>query len=161
MTGPILPTDDTARDIARNLLRGARHAALGTLTPGGEPMVTRIALGLCPEDQPLTLISDLAAHSAALRANPACSLLIGEPGPRGDPLTHPRLTLQARAAFVNRDGPDHAEMAAHWLRDHPKAKLYAGFADFRFVRFRIARGHLNGGFGRAFSLDAADLDPSR
>jgi putative heme iron utilization protein len=54
----------------------------------------------------------------------------------------------------------HTELAAHYLRDHPKAKLYIGFTDFSFVRFEISEAHLNGGFGKAFHLGPQDLIPS-
>lgn len=40
---------------------------------------------------------------------------------------------------------------------HPKASLYAGFADFSFWLMEIDRAYLNGGFGKAFTLSAADL----
>ncbi|MFD3189758.1 HugZ family protein [Sedimentitalea sp. HM32M-2] len=157
MPSPIRPTDDAARALARDLMAQARIAALGVLTQPGTPMVTRIAFGLSPAGQPLSLVSDLAAHTGALRANPACSLLVGEAGGRGDPLNQPRLTLQARAKFLPRDDPRHDGIAAHYLRDHPKAKLYISFADFAFVRFRITDAHLNGGFGKAFVLTPTDL----
>ncbi|WP_212524762.1 pyridoxamine 5'-phosphate oxidase family protein [Actibacterium sp. MT2.3-13A] len=155
---PILPTDDDARALARALLTRAQSAALAVIEPAtGAPFVTRIALGLAPDGAPVSLVSDLAAHTAALRANPACSLLVGDPGPKGDPLTHPRLTLQARAAFVARGTPGHAALRAHYLAGHPKAKLYADFADFHFLRFAVTAGHLNGGFGRAFRLTPEEL----
>ena len=51
---------------------------------------------------PLTLISDLSDHTRALKADPRCSILVGEPGPRGDPLTHPRMTLLCTARFTDR-----------------------------------------------------------
>ncbi len=156
-TSQIRPTDDEARALARNLMRQARFAALGVVLDDGTPMVTRVAFGLDPNGGPLSLISDLSAHSRALQANPACSLLIGEPGPRGDPLTHPRMTLLGTAAFLRHCTPGHAEMAAHYLRDHPKAKLYIGFADFAFVRISPRQALLNGGFGRAFQLTPSDL----
>jgi len=162
MTNPIRPTDDDARALAQNLLRDARFAALGVLTADNQPLVTRVAFGLDPDGAPVSLISDLAAHTRALTENPNCSLLIGEPGGRGDPLTHPRLTLQARARFLRHGARGHAEMAAHYLRDHPKSKLYVGFADFSFVLFDVSIGHLNGGFGKAFTLSPADMNlPSR
>lgn len=156
-TDPIRPTDDDARRIARDLLAKARFAALAVVLEDSAPMVTRIAFGLSPEGTPLTLISDLSAHTGALRANPACSLMVGEPGDKGDPLTHPRLTLQATARFVRKGDPDHDTLAAHYLQDHPKAKLYIGFADFSFALFRAHAGHLNGGFGKAFRLTPADM----
>ncbi|GHH00405.1 HugZ family pyridoxamine 5'-phosphate oxidase [Pseudodonghicola xiamenensis] len=156
-TDPIRPTDDEARTLAHDLLTGARSAALAVVLPGGAPMVTRVAFGLSPEGAPLTLVSSLAAHTAALQTNPACSLLIGEPGAKGDPLTHPRLTLQAHANFIAHEDPGYGKMAAHYLRDHPKAKLYIGFSDFSFALFSVSQGLLNGGFGRAFRLTPADL----
>ncbi|MDK3019625.1 HugZ family pyridoxamine 5'-phosphate oxidase [Pseudodonghicola flavimaris] len=154
---PIRPTDDEARALARDLLSAARIAALAVQLPEGGPMVTRVAFGLSPEGTPLTLISDLAAHTRALRADPAASLLVGEPGSRGDPLTHPRLTLLARARFVAHDDPDYARLARHYLSTHPKAQLYIGFADFSFALFSVQKGLLNGGFGRAFHLTPADM----
>lgn len=157
MTDPIRPTDDAAREMARDLLDSARFAALAVVLADGAPMVTRVAFGRAPGGTPLSLISDLAAHTGALRANPACSLLVGEPGPKGDPLTHPRLTLQARARFTGKGDAGHDALAAHYLRDHPKARLYIGFADFSFALFSVQAGHLNGGFGRAFRLTAADM----
>jgi len=155
---PIRPTDDEARAAAHRLLAGARSAALGVLDPAtGAPFVTRIALGLDPDFSPISLVSDLAAHTAALRENPACSLLVGEPGPKGDPLTHPRLTLQARAEFVGRGTASHQTLRAHYLAGHPKAKLYVDFADFHFLRFAVDAAHLNAGFGKAYRLTPADL----
>jgi len=127
MTNLIRPTDSAACDLARDLMANARFAALGTLTGKTSPMVTRIAFGLTPDGEPLSLISQLAAHTTALKEDPVCSLLIGEPGPKGDPLTHPRLTLQTTADIIPRAAADHEKMAAHYLRDHPKAKLYVGF----------------------------------
>lgn len=173
MTDPIRPTDDEARALARSLLEQARHAALATLTetdtaaPAPDPtaapmvpMVTRIALACDPEGQPLTLVSRLAGHTAPLLTGAPCSLLVGEPGARGDPLTHPRLTLQALPEPVLRGDPAFAALAAHYVAQRPKARLYVDFADFLLVRFRPVSALLNGGFGKAFRLSAADLVPT-
>ena len=157
MTNPIRPTDDAAREMARALLTKARFAALAVVLPDGAPMVSRVAFGRAPDGTPLTLVSDLATHTGALRGNPACSLMVGEPGPKGDPLTHPRLTLQARAHFIRQGEDGYDALAAHYLADHPKAKLYIGFADFSFALFTVRAGHLNGGFGKAFRLTATDI----
>ena len=79
-------TDDEARSLARKLVAEARSGAIGLVIDGG-PFVTRIALAPT-EPKLLTLVSDLAAHTYALRATPDASLLVGEPG-KGDPLAHP------------------------------------------------------------------------
>ncbi len=157
-SSPIRPTDDEARALARRLLAEARHAALGTLDPAtGAPVVTRVAVGTTPESLPMTLVSALSAHTRALRANPLASLLVGEPGPKGDPLTHPRLTLHLRASFVARGTPEHDRLRAHWLASHPKSALYADFADFAFVIYEPTGASLNGGFGKAYELTPEDL----
>ncbi|SIS83935.1 hypothetical protein SAMN05421759_104202 [Roseivivax lentus] len=157
---PIRPTDDAARQLARELIAGARFGALGTIEPEtGAPMVTRVGIAPGTDGTPLSLVSDLSTHSQALRENPACSLLLGEPGPRGDPLTHPRLTLQAEARFVRHGAPEHPDLAATFLKAYPKAQLYIGFADFSILRFRISAAYLNGGFGKAYRLTPEDLRP--
>ena len=157
---PIRPTDDAARALARRLLAQARFAALGVIDPdSGAPMVSRVAFGLDPAGTPLTLISDLSHHTRALKQNPMAPLLVGEPEDRGDPLTHPRLTLMARARFVANSAAGYRGLAEHYLRTHPKSKLYIGFGDFSFAVFDVTRAHLNGGFGKAFSLSSDDLKP--
>lgn len=153
---PVQPADDAARQLARALM-AANHAALATLDPSGAPAISRVAFGLCPHGLPLTLISSLAAHFAQLQDDPRCSLMVGEVGAKGDPLTHPRLMIRAHAAFVAADAPDRPALRAHWLKGHPKAALYVDFADFAFVRFSPESALLNGGFGRAFRLTPTDL----
>ena len=158
MTDPIRPTDDEARALARDLIAQARWAALAVLDPdSGGPMVSRIGVAPGPDGLPLALVSDLSHHSRALKADPACSLLLGEPGAKGDPLTWPRLSLMGRARFIRHGETGHAALAECYLRHQPKAKLYIGFGDFALLRFDIASAHLNGGFGRAFVLHADDL----
>ena len=157
MTDPIRPTDDAARRMAREIIDSARFGALAVTDPEtGAPMVSRIASVPGPDGAPLSLVSDLSHHTRALVANPVCALLLGEPGGKGDPLTHPRLSLQARAAFVRQGDDDHAALAAHYLALYPKAKLYIGFGDFALVRFTPTGAHLNGGRG---SVPAGQIRP--
>ncbi len=153
---PVQPADDAARAMARALL-AVPHAALAYLDATGAPAISRIAFGLCPLGQPITLISALAPHFAALKADPRCSVMVGEVGVKGDPLTHPRLMIRASASFVAPDAPDRPTFRAHWLKGHPKAALYIDFADFAFVRLTPESALLNGGFARAFRLTPADL----
>lgn len=156
---PIRETDDEARALARELIDGARFGALGVRDPEtGAPMVSRVAVATTPEGVPMSLVSDLSHHTRALKADPACSLLVGEPGRKGDPLTHPRITLQCRARFVRHGEEGHAGLRAHYLRQQPKAQLYIDFADFSFALLDVAEAHLNGGFGKAYRLTPADLE---
>lgn len=154
---PVRPADDAARALARRLIADARFAALATLEPGtGHPMASRAAVALDADGAPLLLLSSLSAHFEVLATDPRCSLLLGEPG-AGDPLAHPRLTLAGVARQLDRGGDAHARVRERWLAAHPKAALYVDFGDFAFWRVEPERGSLNGGFGRAWRLEAADL----
>lgn len=154
---PVAAADDAARALALNLLRGANHAALSWLDADGRPGISRIAFGLDPEGAPVTLVSALAPHFAALQTHPACAVMVGEVGIKGDPLTHPRLMIRATAQFVAVGDPARPALRDHWLKGHPKAALYVDFADFAFVRLHPQTALLNGGFARAFRLTPADL----
>lgn len=158
---PIRPADDEARALARSLIDSARHGALAVLNPeSGLPVVSRIAVARDADGMPISLISTLSGHTQALAADPRASLLLGEPGVRGDPLTHPRVTLQVEAEFVPRGSEAHARLRNLYLCQQPKAQLYIDFGDFRLVRLRVVEAMLNGGFGKAFTLSADDLRPA-
>lgn len=155
---PIRATDDEARALARQIIAQARYGALGVIDPDtGSPHVSRIALGPGPEGGLWTLVSGLSAHSRALRLNPSAGLLLGEPAAKGDPLAHPRLSLQVRAHPLPAHAPELPALRARWLEDHPKSKLYLDLPDFFFLRFEILSGALNGGFARAYRLAPADM----
>ena len=155
---PIRPTDDEARNLAKGLIKIAHFGSLGVIdTTTGGPMVTRVAVGTDPSGNIMSLVSSLSQHTRSLRDNPVASLLLGEPSVRGDPLTHPRISLMGKARFIEHSDPAYAMIANHWVASHPKSKLYIGFADFSFMVFRVEMAHLNGGFGKAFVLSAKDL----
>lgn len=153
---PFRAPDTEGRALARHLITTARHGALAVLDPAtGAPAVTRVGVGLAQADGLYLFVSGLAAHTAALAADPRAGLLLGEPGPKGDPLTHPRLSLSVSAEPTEES--QRPELSRRWLTEHPKAKLYTELADFRFVFLRITGGALNGGFGRAWKFTAEDL----
>ncbi len=159
-TNPIRPTSDEARSLARDLIDRATFAALAVLDPQtGRPVATRIAVLGHSGGAITTLISDLSSHTRALRGDPRASLLVGEPGTKGDPLTYPRLSLSVTAEFVAKDAEDRVTLRNVWLHHRPKTKLYIDFADFNFVRFNVLSADLNGGFGKAFRLTPEDLSP--
>ncbi|MGR6468749.1 HugZ family pyridoxamine 5'-phosphate oxidase [Rhizobium sp. PAMB 3182] len=158
----IRETDDEARGLARALLRSASYAALSVLEPGtGFPFVSRTLVATATDCAPAILVSALSTHTKALRADGRASLLAGEPG-KGDPLAHPRVTVQCIAEPVERDSPAHATLRRRFLARHPKAALYIDFPDFSFFRLVPQRASLNGGFGRAYLLEGSEflIDPS-
>ena len=154
---PVQPADEDARSLARQLL-SLGHAALAWEdTDTGTPGISRIAFARDPQVGLLTLVSGLAPHFRALRDRPDCALMLGEVGAKGDPLTHPRLMIRARASFVAADDPDRPAIRARWLQRNSKATIYIDLPDFAFVRLQPVSALLNGGFARAFHLAPADL----
>ncbi len=138
--------------LARRLLRSIPVGALATLAEGTQyPFATLTSVATGSDGAPILLLSSLAHHTRNLRADPRASLLLAESG-KGDPLAHPRLTVVGRLAPIAGPQPRN-----RFLRRHPKASLYADFADFGFWRLEPEAAHLNGGFARAADYDGADM----
>lgn len=153
----IRETDADAIRLARTLVRSARYGALAVLDPDdGSPQASRVAVATDLDGTPLILVSALSGHTAGLLADGRCSLLLGEPG-KGDPLAHPRISLSCRAVRLERGSEEQARAERRYLNRHPKAKLYVGFPDFAFFRLDPLKASLNGGFGKAYALTAAEL----
>ena len=151
------PVDRAAILQAHELVRTARHAALAVVDAGsGAPGVSRVGLATDIDGTPIVLVSGLAPHTAALRANPRCALLVGEVG-KGDPLAHPRISISAEAEAVPRDGTEHQRLRTRYLNHQPKARLYVDLGDFRFFRLEPMAASLNGGFGKAYAMQAEHL----
>ncbi|MES0811262.1 DUF2470 domain-containing protein [Roseibium sp. SCPC15] len=153
----IRPTDDQARRMAKGLVRSARFGALAAIeTDTGHPLASRVAVATDLDGAPVVLTSLLSGHTSAIRNNPFCSLLVGEPG-KGDPLAHPRVSLLCSAVPIERGSSTHERLKRRYLARHPKAELYVDFGDFAFFRLEASRASLNGGFGKAFELQHEDL----
>ena len=141
--------------LARHLLRSLRAATLATLTPPpGFPLASLTAIATDLDGAPILLASQLSAHTRNLDADPRCGLLVAQGG-RGDPLAHPRLSLQGRAERAQ--GALRARLRTRFLAQNPKSALYADFGDFSFWRVELEAAALNGGFGRAASFSGAEL----
>jgi putative heme iron utilization protein len=154
---PVQPANDDAHALVRRLM-ALGHAALAWEDPDtGHPGISRIAFARDPEAGMLTLVSGLAPHFRALRDRPACALMLGEVAGKGDPLTHPRLMIRARASFVAPDDPARPGIRDRWLQRNPKARVYIDLTDFAFVRLVPVSALLNGGFARAFHISPSDL----
>ena len=154
---PIRETNAEAVRLAKTLIREARFGALAVLEPEtGHPFSSRVALATAADGAPVILVSRLSGHTAGILGDSRCSILLGDPG-KGDPLAHPRITIQSKAVFLRRGEPDCDQAAERYLRRNPKAKLYAGFGDFNFVRLEPEWASLNGGFGQAYRLNREEL----
>ncbi len=146
---PRQPADFDPLALGRMLLRSIRTGALGTLDPAtGYPFVTLVSVATDLGGTPIILVSRLSQHTQNLLADQRVSLMLSQGG-KGDPLAHPRLSLQAMAEMDRSPATRN-----RFLARHPKAKLYVDFPDFAFFRLRLLALHLNGGFARAFDGDA-------
>ena len=153
----IRETDEEARALARRLISSSRHGSLAVLLPdGGFPFASRTAVANDIDRTPVILVSALSEHTSGLSNDPRVSLLLGEPG-KGDPLAHPRITLQCEAEWIDREDKRRDRIKERFLRRHPKSKLYVDFPDFAFFRLNPVTARLNGGFGKAFRLQPKDF----
>jgi heme oxygenase (biliverdin-IX-beta and delta-forming) len=139
------------------LLRTVRAGALATIDRNtGHPFGSLVNVASDSDGSPLILISRLSTHTANLETDSRASVLLATAG-KGDPLAHPRLTVLGRFANVGPDAADEARLRRRFLARHPKAELYAGFADFGLWRLAIEAAHLVAGFGRATNLAGTDV----
>lgn len=141
--------------LARGLLRRAERASLATSLQrdgSGDPYASLVIMAVDHDAGPLLLLSDLADHTANLKAAPRAGLLIDGTLGYDDPLTGPRVSLQGRLARL-----DSQTALQRFQRRHPGAALYAGFGDFNLYRFEIEKGHLVAGFGDIHWLAAESL----
>ena len=143
-------------DEARNLLRRARTATLGTVNADdGIPYASLVNVATDVRGWPVILVSTLAWHTRNLLADARASLMVAEVPPQGDALTGPRVTLMGRFAKVAPEA-----VSRRYLARHPAAELYAGFGDFAFWRMEPERAHAVAGFGRIETIPADELFPS-
>lgn len=150
-------SDFNARSAAKNLLRTVRAGALATIDRNtGHPFGSLVNVATDSDGSPLILISRLSSHTANLEADNRASVLLATSG-KGDPLARPRLTVLGRFFQVAREAPEEVRLRRRFLMRHPKAELYAGFADFALWRMTMESAHLNAGFARAADLAAPDL----
>ncbi|TAJ85188.1 MAG: HugZ family protein [Reyranella sp.] len=148
--------DDMPRTV-RGLLRALDRASLATLLPGepaGWPYASLVLVAVDHDLSPILLMSDMAEHTKAIKADGRVSLLFDGTGGLDQPLTGPRVTVLGR---VERTGDE--RLKARFLARHPDAALYAGFKDFGFYRIALERAHLVGGFGKIRWIDVAELAP--
>jgi putative heme iron utilization protein len=145
---------DDAGFSARCLLRAARAGTLATQDAGNAPFASLVTPAIAPDGSVLMLLSELAAHTRHLRANPACALMVVGAAAEMNPQTAPRVTVTGRAA----PEADPA-LRRFWVAHHPYAAMYADFSDFSLWRLVPEAAHVVGGFARADRLTAAELLP--
>ncbi len=132
---------------------GERGGEGGSEGAAGWPYPSLVLVAFDHDGSPLLLISGLADHTRNIAEDPRVGLLFDGTAGLDQPLTGARLSVLGRIA--RSDDPRHR---ARFLRRHPDAALYAGFADFAVHRVAVERAHLVAGFGRIHWLTLAELD---
>ncbi len=151
----------SAQEKLRALLETQPVASLAVLEEGS-PAVSLVPFVV--QWDPLRLaivISDLSAHTLALRADPRAALLIHEPPTLGDPRSNhalPRLMLKGTAQFLSREEAQAQGFEARYRAKYEMAEMILGLADFHFCQINPTSGSFIQGFGQAFRLSGPNLD---
>ena len=171
---------DTAL-LLRSLLTSRTIAALATMHQGlpaasmvpyaihrstsRDPLTTAAAGGADGDgDQQVlfvTHVSRLSAHTHDMLSTPDVCLLVMGPDPAdgggGMPQAVPRVSIGARARFLDREAPDHNAIRHSYLSRFPQTADFFAFGDFSLVAFAPTSARLVAGFARAQSLSATEL----
>ena len=142
----------------RQLLDEQPVASLATLHRG-EPAVSMVPFALPPGGVELLIhVSALAPHTRDMRGHPRVGLLVVTArAPGVPPQALPRVSLQADARMLARDGGEYPAARTAYLARFPDAEPIFGLGDFSLVALRPVSARLVAGFGRAHALVGESL----
>jgi heme iron utilization protein len=109
--------------------------------------------------RPIFLISDMAMHTQNLKADPRCSLFIGQVAADGDALGAARATHVGTAAPVPQN--DIVDVREKHLVRHENSRYWVDFADFSFFRLQPIDVYYVGGFGVMGWIEARDYEEAK
>lgn len=154
------PDNEQIHAEARAFRDRFRTLMLATCTPDGKPEASLAPFLLDDQERPCVYLSELAAHTANLLANPRASLLFaGDEAEARNPFARQRLTLHCRALELQ------GEKAEKILNEMEKAfgetvALLRALPDFHLFAFEVEEGSYIKGFGQAWALEGNRLDVS-
>jgi putative heme iron utilization protein len=139
----------------QDIIASAREGTLASLmTETGAPYASLVKVAAC-EGAPILLLSNLAWHTRNILADPrACLLLVGA-REGNDPLANPRVSLMGELRASN-----DARARETYLSQHPNARSYADFADFRYFRLNVQTAHYVAGFGQIVTIEMPQRGPA-
>ena len=147
--GPLPPQlpEPTHAERARTLFFLASVGTLSTLSRKhkGFPFGSLMPYALDPAGQPIFLISNMAMHTQNLKADPRCSLFVGQAPADGDPLGTSRATIIGDA--VSAKEPEVGSLRETYLARHANSRYWVDFSDFSFFRLQPINLYYVGGFG--------------
>lgn len=151
----------TPHETLQSLVGESLVASLAVIDQG-EPAVSLVAFA--HEWGPLRLhlfVSDLSAHTPALRASPRCSLMMHKSPAADDPNSNhalTRLIVRADATFVSREAAKERGVLDRWRAKYAITDMLAGLSDFHFVELVPVEATFVMGFGRAYKCAGPDLE---
>ena len=145
--------DDILASQLRGLVTSRATAALGTLHSGA-PYVSMVPFVMLSDASAFIVhVSQLAAHTKDMLAEPQVSLLIAEPERDGvSPLALPRVTVIGTARQLSLDSPQHAIARRAYLARFPQAAPIFGLGDFSLFAITPTAVRWVAGFAQARSL---------
>jgi hypothetical protein len=106
--------------------------------------------------RPIFLISNMAMHTQTLKADPRCSLFVGQAAADGDALGAARATMIGNAEPVPEN--EVAGVRENYLARHENSRYWVDFSDFSFYRLEPIDLYYVGGFGVMGWVDAKDYE---
>jgi hypothetical protein len=148
--------DDTLASKLRELVTSRSTAALGTLHSGA-PYVSMVPFALLNDGSAFIVhVSQLAAHTRDMLADPRVSLLIAEPErPGTSPQALPRVTVVGTARRLSGGSPEQAAARDAYLARFPDAAPLFGLGDFSLFAITPTSVRWVAGFAQARSLTPA------
>ncbi len=131
---------------------------LATCSPDGRPEASLAPFILDAQERPCVYLSELAAHTSNLLANPRASLLFAEDENQArNPFARRRLVLQCRAKELQ------AGSAVKVLDEMERVfgetvALLRALPDFHLFAFEVEQGSFVKGFGQAWALQGNLLE---
>ena len=149
LTGPGAPQvpEPSYAERVRTLISQVSVGTLSTLSRKveGFPFGSLMPFALDVSGRAILLISNMAMHTQNLKADPRCSLFVGQVNAEGDPLGAARATVAGRAEPV--PDQDLASAREIYLARNESSLYWVDFADFSFFRLQPIDVYYVGGFG--------------
>jgi putative heme iron utilization protein len=149
--------NDELTVVLRELVRGRKIAALGTLHQGA-PFVSMVPFALAKDGSLIVHVSRLASHTQDMLEHPDVSLLITESEETGKmPQALERVTVQGRAEKLDRDSQKDTDARDVYLARFPDAAQLFEFSDFSIFIIEPVSARLIAGFGQAMTITGEDF----
>ena len=142
----------------RKLIINCRQATLAVVE-NNEPFTAMVSYGIDADGVSLLIqLSNLSAHKRQLLAQPRCSVLICLPDTGTCEVSAlPRIAIQGTAIRLDKTGPVYEAAKNAYLAKLPTSAIMFSLPDFDLFRITPQSGRYVAGFGRAFTLTAADF----